>query len=191
MSNFCNSLQHQPIQGEDRVGLQGSSRHLVVTGARSVLQHQTKEVPMQLLYEYSSALSLLSVSIHGSVSDDALSAIHLQTRVITSQLQVDCGIFDLSGADLSAIASETIRAFASFPPMLPVSARRIVVAPPAYQYGMVRMYEMAASRTIEICRSIQEAYAVLGIHVSPSFQTVTLDAEGRVVLGSRPERKAG
>ena len=146
---------------------------------------------MHLLYEYSSALSVLSTSIHGSVTDDAVSTIHGQTRLITSQLHIECGIFDLSAADLSAISSETVRALASCPPMLPEQARRIVVAPPAYLYGMARMYEVASSRTITICRSLDEAYAILGIRVLPSLKTVTLDPDGCVVLSNEREQKAG
>jgi len=65
-----------------------------------------------------------------------------------------------------------------------------VVAPPAYQYGMARMYEMASSRTIDICRTLDEAYAILEIRVPP-FQTVTLDATGLVMLSSEREQKAG
>jgi hypothetical protein len=158
-----------------------------------VLFHEIREeIDVHILHQYNSAFSLLLISIHGEVADGALDITHVQAKSIASQLDVALGILDLSEADISAITPEIVRALAWGPPILRDSARRCVVTPLAYQFGMARMFQIVSNRNIEICRSRGEAYAVLGIKVPSTFQTVTLDDSGRVVLSTdSDEQRAG
>ena len=147
---------------------------------------------MAVVYRFCPALKLLMVSVHGHTSDEAFEKLFDQVRVISSQLDVATGIFDLSDADMSEVTSERIRYLAAGPPMLSDPARRCVVTPPAYQFGMARMYQMVAKRDIDICRSLGEAYKLLDVRVPPAYQTVTLDTTGHVVMAApRKHQKAG
>ncbi len=150
------------------------------------------EEDMPAVYKYNPGHLLLLVHVNGHVVDDALNVIYRQIRSIVSQVKIELGIFDLADADLSEITSETIRNLASSPPMLPEPARRCVVAPAAYQFGLARMFQMVADRDIDICRSMAEAYALLGLHPPIVWHAVSLDAKGRMTVSApRKQQKAG
>jgi len=81
------------------------------------------------------------------------------------------GIVDFSSVTHFEVTASAVSRLAHHPPLLPVEAARILVAPQDLVYGMARMFQMKTEQrrpALQIVRKMEEAYTLLGIE-SPEF----------------------
>jgi len=91
-------------------------------------------------------------------------------------------IMDFSKVASFNVSSQTVRDLARRPPVMPGSQPRFLVAPFIQIYGLARMFQQYGSEErpqLHVVRSLDEAYALLGVP-EPQFEPV---GEGVAVTG--------
>jgi hypothetical protein len=86
----------------------------------------------------------------------------------------------LRGVTKFEVSSHTVRGLARSAPAIPVGYARVIVAPQAHLYGMMRMFQMLGELTrpdLQVVRTMEEAYQLLRVE-SPEFTPLPIPEEG-------------
>src|SRR5271165_1840827 len=119
--------------------------------------------------------NVLRVSLQGQVSDAVLSDGYAAVEKYVASHGPCRAIVDVSEVTKFEVSSHAIRQLARSAPALPVGHMRLVVAPQAHVYGMMRMFQMLGELTrpdLQVVRTMDEAYRLLRVE-SPEFSPVS------------------
>ena len=133
---------------------------------------------MQVTYRFCPERRLILAKYSGEVGTEHFINSYSEGRRVSAATGATHAIFDFSAADLSTIQTHAILSLGSSPPVIPDGGTQCIVAPPDYMFGIARMFQAVTGRDMHICRSLEKAYAVLGISTAPSFQDVTPGPNG-------------
>jgi len=115
-------------------------------------------------YEFIEAHRLLHIRYDGVLTDALLVSGYLEDQDAIKELAPRAVIIDLSQVTKFAVQFETNVGLAAGP-SFPESLRLVFVAPGDVQFGMARMFEIAADATlgsrVSVVRTPEEAYASL------------------------------
>jgi hypothetical protein len=126
---------------------------------------------MPYFFDFDSDNGILLCRLQGHVTDEIFKEFFRVGAQHAVRTQPSAGVVDLSGVTAFEVSTQTIHVLARSTPVLrSPSLRRIVVAPSAEIYGMMRMFEIEAEAkrpNLHVVRSEQEAWAILAVQNPP------------------------
>jgi hypothetical protein len=131
---------------------------------------------MAIAFFFDSKHKVLLARFEGALTDEAIEALWPAARAFAA-IHGNCsGIVDLSAVGKIEVDIADLRAFGRRPRVM-AGVQRVLVAPGDEMFGMIRMYGLQQSSTLDdepmVVRSLQEAYDLLGLQ-DPDFQPITL-----------------
>lgn len=118
-------------------------------------------------FEFDSARRILRCVVQGRVTDAELRDYYRDAGKFVAQTDPLAVITDTTPTTSFDVSPATIRDLAKLPPAFPQAERpRIVIAPAAEIFGLVRMFEMLGQETrpnLHSVRTESEALAILGV----------------------------
>jgi hypothetical protein len=125
-------------------------------------------------FEFDRANNVLLIRVAGSLTDEALVECYEAIRKYATQTDAGAGIFDFSSVTEFPVSTELIRRLARREPAMPhaTSRPRILVAPQAQAFGLIRMFQILGETTrpmLQVAHNMDEALNLLGIS-SPRFE---------------------
>lgn len=130
---------------------------------------------MSYIFEYDVANEILRCRLTGRVTDDVFREFFRAGSEPAARMHPSAGIVDLSEVtsfDVSARAIEDLARQA--PSVRDPNLRRIVIAPSAETFGMMRMFEIEAEEQrpdIHVVHNQREAWAILAVQ-NPQFEPI-------------------
>ena len=128
---------------------------------------------MPFHFEFDPVNQILAGRLDGRVTDESLKTFYQLAGEHVARVQPRGGIVDFSAVTSFEVTSETLRQLAHLEPALPdPTLPRVVVAPSGIAFGMSRMFQAIRGDTgprLQVVRTLEEAYAFLGIQV-PRFE---------------------
>lgn len=124
---------------------------------------------MAYSFEFDAASRVLLARFRGRVTDEALTKFYrVSAPRVSAAVEFQGVINDFSSVTSFEVTAETIRALAWSRPAVPDPSKvRIIVAPTPKLFGLARMFAMHGEDTrpnLHIVRSLERAYAILGIN---------------------------
>jgi hypothetical protein len=131
---------------------------------------------MGCFFEFDSLNRILRCSRSGRVTDALIFEVYSEAQRLLESRAPCGGIDDLSAVTESAVSADTIKKLAD-KSGLSVLELLVIVAPQAHLYGMSRMYSVLteATRRVQVVRTMEEAYSLLGVS-SPQFSRISESA---------------
>ena len=119
-------------------------------------------------FEFDTDNKVLLCRLHGRVTDESMRRVYGDIRKWSSTVEARAGIFDLSLIESFDVSTAMMLTLAQEEPaMIGGAARpRVMVAPTAESFGMCRMFQMVGEEKrhrLSVVRTLEEAYAVLGL----------------------------
>jgi hypothetical protein len=118
---------------------------------------------------------VLRATVTSAFTDEGCTDLYRTVERIASRGGPYAGILDLSPAPAFPISSKTIWVLATTNPALPAGKPRIIVAREPVIYGLARMFELirdSMGGELQVVRSPQEAYDVLGVRPADFIQRI-------------------
>jgi hypothetical protein len=112
-------------------------------------------------------LQVLRVTVTGIVTDQATREMYASLSHFAATGGPYALIVDMSGVTKNQLSAETIRDVANESPAVPVGRPRVMAAPGPADYGLGRMFELwrdGMGGQLHVVRSLDEAYAMLGVN---------------------------
>lgn len=123
---------------------------------------------MGYTFEFDPVKAILQSRFSGEITEALFQAHYSAARQLAARFLPRAGILDLSGATTFEVTPQFLRVLARQEPALAdASVPRIVIAPPDYISGMLRMFQMLGEDTrplFHVVRTREAAYSLLGIH---------------------------
>lgn len=130
---------------------------------------------MPFHFEFDAAHGILQGRFEGLVRDESLRQYYQLARKHGVRLQARGGITDFSALTSFEASAQTLRQLAHLASALPDPTRPwVLVAPANHVFGLSRMFQSIAEATrpsLRVVRTLEEAYALLGVQV-PRFEPV-------------------
>jgi hypothetical protein len=124
-------------------------------------------------FEFDSINRVLRGRVAGRVTDGDLTDFYRSAAEHVALVDPIAGIVDLSAVTSFEVSPQTIRRLAKSEPAMPEPSRlRVIVAISSHVFGMARMFEFEGEATrpnLHVVRTVDEAWAILGIH-EPRFE---------------------
>src|SRR5262249_8599354 len=130
---------------------------------------------------------VLRVTVTTAFTEEVFTNLYRTIERLASSGGSYAGIFDLSRVPDSSISSRTVRALAASKPAIPAGRLRVIVATQPVMYGLARMFELsqdAMGGQLQVARSLEEAYAMLGVRAEDFTQRIS-----RKIGSPEPNRK--
>jgi hypothetical protein len=124
------------------------------------------EERMPVTFEIKPSLRTIFSTFHGVATEDDLISEAIELSKHADFNPAFSHIVDFSAATSTTLTPEFLRSFAQEKSLFNRDAKQVVVAPQPHIFGLARMVQMlreARSPNIEVVRSMNEAYALLGI----------------------------
>lgn len=122
---------------------------------------------MSYRFELDPAHKVLLVTFSGQLGDELAKKSYKDISETVTRLSPGAVIVSLSEITSYEVSTQAIHEMAGFKPMVEdPSVPRIVVAPSAHIFGMLRMFQILGEQTrpmLQIVSSMDEAYAELGV----------------------------
>jgi len=102
-----------------------------------------------------------------ALTDNELTNLYRSIQRFASQGGPYVAILDLSQVTRMPVSANTITALAASAPAVPGGGRHVIVAKEPIAFGLSRMFELsrnATSEQLQVVRSIDEAYSLLGVN---------------------------
>jgi hypothetical protein len=127
---------------------------------------------MEYFFEFDPVNKILRCCRRGRVTDALIFEVYSEAQRLLESRAPCRGIDDLSGVTEFAVSTETIKKLAD-KSAFSVLEVLVVVAPQAHLYGLSRMYSILteATRRVQVVRTMEEAYSLLGVS-SPQFSRI-------------------
>jgi len=124
-------------------------------------------------FEFDGVNKILLSRFEGRFTDEAAVEFYEAAWKHATATDADAGIVDFSSVSEFAVSSELLRQLARRKSALPNANRRprVIVAPQTHAFGLFRMFQIVGEDTrplLQVVRTMDEAFAALGIH-SPHF----------------------
>lgn len=133
---------------------------------------------MPYRFKFDSTNGILQGRFEGSVNEQEVRNYYQAAVRHVARLCPRSYILEVSAVTATNVSTDTIRAFAKLPPILPDPERpRFTVASSAVAFGLMRMYELEGEVTrpnLHIVHKHEEAWAILGIW-KPRFKLLPDD----------------
>ena len=133
---------------------------------------------MPYSFDFDLANGILRCRLEGRVTDDVLRDFFRVGADLAARTHPAAGVIDLSGVTSFEVSTHALREQSKVPPVFAdPDLRRVVIAPSADIYGMMRMFELEAEEVrpdIHVVRSEQQAWAILGVK-DPRFEPLQTD----------------
>lgn len=131
---------------------------------------------MGYFFEFDPVNQILRCSRSGRVTDALIFEAYSEAQRVLESRAGCRGIDDLSGVTEFAVSTDTIETLAD-KSAFSVIELLVIVAPQAHLYGMSRMYSILteATRRVQVVRTMEEAYSLLGVS-SPQFSRISESA---------------
>jgi hypothetical protein len=131
-----------------------------------------------LRFEFDAENKILLVVFDGRLTDESLTEGYQEIRKYSTASDARAGIVDFSSVTEFAASSGLVRELARLDPALPDAGHRprCIVAPVTHIFGIARMFQIVGESkrpSLKVVRSIDEAFAVLGVH-APHFEPFSL-----------------
>lgn len=124
-------------------------------------------------FDFDLANGILRCRLEGRVTDEVLKDFFRAGAAAAKRTHPAAGVIDLSGVTSFDASSRTVRELSQVPPVIADSdLRRVVIAPSAEAFGMMRMFELEGEElrpNIHVVRSEAQAWAILGVE-NPRFE---------------------
>ena len=131
---------------------------------------------MPYQFDFDSKNKILRCRLEGRVTDEILKEYYRVATKYAAWIGPSAGITDFVAVASFEVSPETMRELAGRAPVMPDPSRvLVVVAPSAYIFGMMRLFELQGAHTrpnLHIVRSLAEAWAILGVQ-EPQFEPLT------------------
>ena len=128
---------------------------------------------MSFTFDFDLTNGVLRCRPHGPVNDEVLRDFFRLGAKYALRTRPAAGIVDLSEVTSFEVSTETIRELAVSDPVLPdPGPLRIVVAPTAHLFGMMRMFAAhgeQARPNLHVVHAEKEAWAILAV-TDPQFE---------------------
>lgn len=128
---------------------------------------------MPYIFDYDLARGILRCRLSGQVTDDVLKEFFRAGAEHAVRMHPSAGVVDLAEVTSFDVSTHTIEELARTAPVLrDPHLRRIVIAPSAEIFGMMRMFELAGEQkrpNIHVVRNEREAWAILAVQ-KPKFE---------------------
>jgi len=132
------------------------------------------------VFSFDAKNKIILVAVQGHISDAVLSDGYASMGKYAASHGPCRAIVDASGVTKFEVSSHTVRGLARSAPAIPVGYARVIVAPQAHLYGMMRMFQMLGELTrpdLQVVRTMEEAYQLLRVE-SPEFTPLPIPEEG-------------
>lgn len=127
---------------------------------------------MPYQFDFDPTNQIARVRFEGHVTDDDFRNFYSDAAKYAALTKPRAGLVDFSGASSFDVKPATIQHLAASTPVITnPDLPRVIVAPSAITFGMMRMFEMLGDRTrpsFHVVSTEQEAWAVLGVR-EPRF----------------------
>jgi hypothetical protein len=126
---------------------------------------------MPYFFEFEPVQSILRCTMSGHIDDKTLLECRKEAVRHVRQTDPAAAILDLTLISSLQVSPRTVQGLARSEPAFPPSRPKFIVAPSDHLYGMSRMYQLIGERirpSLQVVRSLAEAYAALGI-AEPHF----------------------
>ena len=131
---------------------------------------------MAYLFEFDSKNRILRSRMTGRVTNDEIVEYYRAVPKYVALTDPLAAILDLSAVTVLDVSPEKVRELAKAEPAVSDPRRpRIVLAPSAQAYGLMRMFEMLGEQTrpnLHVVRDEAEVWAILGI-LEPHFDPLS------------------
>lgn len=128
---------------------------------------------MAFHFEFDPASHIVLGVLQGDVNDDEIVRYYRAAGLVAQAKTPSGGISDFSDVKSLNISRQTILELARAAPSMPDPSRtRVIVATSPHVFGLLRMFQSFGEETrptLQVVRSMSEAYAALGI-VAPKFE---------------------
>jgi hypothetical protein len=128
---------------------------------------------MSYQFDFDSKNRILRCRLEGRVTDEILKEYYRVATEYAARIGPRAGITDFVAVTSFEVSPETIRELAGRAPVMPDPSRvLVVVAPSAYIFGMMRLFQLQGAHTrpnLHVVRTLREAWAVLGVQ-KPQFE---------------------
>jgi len=125
------------------------------------------------IFESDLAHEILRCRLSGAVTDEVFKDFIRAGSKYAVRMHPSAGVVDLSEVTSFDVSARTIEDVAKQPPAVPdPDLRRVVIAPSAETFGMMRMFEIEAEEQrpdIHVVHSEREAWAILAVQ-NPKFK---------------------
>ena len=125
------------------------------------------------VFEYDLANGILLNRLSGPVTDEVLKDFFRAGAQSAARMHPRAGVIDFSEVTSFDVSAKTIEELAREKPVLrDPRLRRVIIAPSAEVFGMMRMFEIEAEKhrpEIHVVRSEREAWAILAVQ-NPKFE---------------------
>jgi hypothetical protein len=132
---------------------------------------------MPYSFDFDPANRILRCRLSGRVTDDVLRDFFRAGAAIALGTHPTAGVVDLSEVTSFDVSAKTLREQSKVSPALRnPRLRRVVIAPSADTYGMMRMFELEGEDVrpdIHVVRAEKEAWAILGLE-NPRFEPLKI-----------------
>ena len=118
------------------------------------------------LIDLAPAQRVLRLTAGKTLTDAILIEAYTRVAQVASQGGPYAAIFDGSAVIDTTVSAHTVRSLAAKAPAVPAGTLRVVVAPSLVVYGQSRMIELlrdGMGGLLQVVRSLDEAYAMLGV----------------------------
>ena len=131
------------------------------------------KMPMGYFFEFDPVNKILRCCRSARVTDDLIFEVYSEAQKVLESRGPCRGIDDLSAVTEFAASSDTINKLAD-KSAFSVIELLVIVAPQAHLYGLSRMYSILteATRRVQVVRTMEEAYSLLGVS-SPQFSRIS------------------
>ena len=122
-------------------------------------------------FEYDATHRVFASRVTGPFTDAIFETWYGETAKLVTQIGPDVALLDLTDCPQFDLSPAIIRKVAQLHPILADPALRVVIAPSDVSFGTARMFQLASPagrEMLEIVRSVDEGYRVLGI-TDPAF----------------------
>jgi hypothetical protein len=133
---------------------------------------------MDYVIDLDPAHRVLRGTVTTAFTDEGCTDFYRTLERIASRGGPYAGILDLSQAPEFPISSATVRVLAMTNPALPAGRPRVIVAREPVIYGLARMFELirdSMGGELQVVRSLEEAYAMLGVGPDDFVQRIYPD----------------
>jgi DNA-binding NarL/FixJ family response regulator len=154
----------------------------VLAGTQFVSKELAEETPRKQAacysFDFDPTNRILRFCLKGRINDELMKDLYESMREPAQRTQPDAGILDTSTVISFDVSSRVIRELAAASPIMPnPDFPRVVIAPSADVYAMMRMFVEHGDRTrrnLHVVRANNEAWTILGVQ-NPQF--MPLDTE--------------
>jgi hypothetical protein len=111
--------------------------------------------------------NIVYILFNGVMTDELLISTYAQLSHYVPDNEETATLIDFSEVTFGEVTSRAIRELAASPHLAPKNRLSVLVTPKEVTFGMARMFEILGGEKrpgLRIVRSIDEAYALLGIH---------------------------